>query len=134
MIKRREDPAARSFMRYARYGFEGAGLSGFALYDSIRGVCANGREAARMLAVCDTLRLLRFLGRTDVETAVRAIYFTYRGKAPRRNEITLRVRRFAVEHYLDDRTVYRYLAYAKRLFLQLAEAHGCPAEKSRKNF
>ena len=121
--KERECDAAASFLRYARYGFARREGEGFAMYDSIRGSVSGEREAAAMLAVCDTLRLLRFLGREETVAAVRAVYFVRHGRTPKRNEISLRVRRFAAEHYLDDRTVYRRLADAKRLFLQLIDAH-----------
>ena len=117
--ERGRDRAAASFMRYARYGFTEREGDRFAMYDSIRGSVASEGEAAAMLAVCDTLRLLRFLGREETVAAVRAVYFVRHGRTPRKNEVSMRVRRFAAEHYLDDRTVYRRLADAKRLFLQL---------------
>ena len=134
MRKREGDEAAACFLRYARYGFEGHGRGGFALYDSIRGTVADEREAAQMLAVCDTMRLLRWTGREETADAVRAVYFVCRGRRPRKCEIGLRVRRFAAERYLDDRTVYRRLADAKRLFLQLSEEHGKRPENLQKNF
>lgn len=121
--KEKEWDAAASFLRYARYGFARREGEGFAMYDSIRGSVSGEGEAAAMLAVCDTLRLLRFLGREETVAAVRAVYFVRHGRTPKRNEISLRVRRFAAEHYLDDRTVYRRLADAKRLFSQLLAAH-----------
>lgn len=127
--KDRHEDVAASFMRYARYGFARREGAGFAVYDSIRGSVKGEREAAAMLAVCDTLRLLRFLGREETVAAVEAVYFVRHGRTPRRNEISMRVRRFAAEHFLDDRTVYRRLADAKRLFLQLLEGHGTTSEK-----
>lgn len=127
--KGRQEDATMSFMHYARYGFAGREGEGFAIYDSIRGSVSGKREAAKMLAVCDTLRILRFLGREETVAAVEAVYFARRGRTPRRNEISMRVRRFAAQHFLDDRTVYRRLADAKRLFFQLLEGHGTASEK-----
>ena len=121
--KRRDTRAMEAFLRYARYGFARREEDVFAIYDAICGCCGRGAEARRMLAVCETLRFLRTLGRTDAERAVRAVYFFGRGRRLRRNEISLRVRRFADEYYLDDRTVYRHLADAKRLFLQLLDSY-----------
>ena len=65
-----------------------------------------------MLAVADTLRLLRYMGRHETVDALRSVYFAGRGRRLRRNEVSHRVRRFAAEHYLDERTVYRRLSHA----------------------
>lgn len=70
-----------------------------------------------MLAVYDTLRLLTYMNKREELRAIYEVYFTSRGRRLRRNDVSLRVRRFAVENYYDDRTVYRRLARVKRLFL-----------------
>lgn len=116
------DPAAGSFMRYARYGFHRGEETGAAKYERIRRCTSGEREAGEMLAVYDTLRLLRFLGRMDTADAVRAVYFARHGRRLRRRELGERVRRFAFERHWDERTVYRRLAEAKRLFLQLTSS------------
>ena len=115
------DRAAACFMRYARYGFHRTEETGLARCERIRRCTAGEREAGEMMAVSDTLRLLRFLGRTDTEDAVRAVYFAHRGRRFRRRELGERIRRFAFERHWDERTVYRRLSEAKRLFTQLAE-------------
>ena len=116
-----QDRATEYFLRYARYGFATREEDPFSLYESIRGSVSNTREASIMLAVGDTLRLLRYMGRYETVNAVRAVYFAGRGRRLRRNEISLRIRRFAAEHYLDERTVYRRLSDAKHLFLHLLD-------------
>ena len=113
------DRGGEYFLRYARYGFGARERDPFSLYESIRGSVCCAREAAAMLAVADTLRLLRYMGRHETVDAVRAVYFSGRGRRLRRNEVSHRVRRFAAEHYLDERTVYRRLSDAKRLLLQV---------------
>ena len=123
--KRAADVEAACFMRYARYGFSGYEDDLFALCEIIRGSTPSESEARRMLAVCDTLRLLRLSGKEETAAVVRAVYFARRGRRPRRQEISHRVRRFAAEHYLDERSVYRRLADAKHLLSRLlANAEG----------
>ena len=114
-----QDRATEYFLRYARYGFATREGDPFSLYESIRGSVRSTREASVMLAVADTLRLLRYMERHETVSAVRAVYFAGRGRRLRRNEISFRIRRFAAEHYLDERTVYRRLSDAKRLLLHL---------------
>lgn len=116
------DRAGECFSRYARYGFAQREEDPFVLYESIRGSVRNLREALDMLAVADTLRLLAILGRREAADAVRAVYFVGRGRRPRRNEISHRVRRFAADRYLDERTVYRRLSEAKHLLLKILDA------------
>lgn len=74
-----------------------------------------------MLAVYDTLRFLKYMKKGEELQVVRAVYFSRRGKRLRRNDISFRVRRFAVENYYDERTVYRRLSEVKRLFLAALE-------------
>ena len=113
------DVAAACFMRYARYGFSGFEDDLFALCEIIRGSTPSESEARRMLAVGDTLRILRLSGRGETAAVVRAVYFVRHGRRPRRQEISHRVRRFAAENHLDERSVYRRLADAKRLLSRL---------------
>ena len=117
MRKKQEDRAVAAFTRYARYGFHRRPLTGFAMMDCIRGSTACEEEAREMLAVYDTLRLLTYMNKREELRAIYEVYFTSRGRRLRRNDVSLRVRRFAVENYYDDRTVYRRLARVKRLFL-----------------
>ncbi len=73
----------------------------------------------RLLAVNDMIRYLRSTGKCETIAAVEAVYFAGQGRTPRKNEITDRVRRFAVCHSMDERTVWRRLDEAKRLYLAL---------------
>ena len=49
--------------------------------------------------------------------ALEAVYLADRGRTPRKNEISYRVRRFALAHSMDERTVWRRLDEAKKLYL-----------------
>ena len=105
-----------AFRKYTRLGLASRELSVFDVYDRIRGVCKNREEALDILAVYDTVRLLTISGKTDVIEAVNSIYFyTLRDKTSK-NEISSRVLRYAYEHNCDERTVYRQLQYARRVY------------------
>ena len=117
--KRESDRAVAAFLRYARYGFDRRTLGSFDMMDCIQGSTANREEALEMLAVYDTLRLLTYMGKREELRAVHEVYFPRHGRRLRRNDISLRIRRFAAENYFDDRTVYRRLAQVKRLFLSV---------------
>lgn len=119
----RTDTAVRSFFRYAAYGFDRRERDPFDMVDSIRGTTADRGEALRMLAVYDTLRLLTYEGRREELRAVRAVYFARAGRCLRRNDISLRVQRFAIENYMDARTVYRRLARVKSLYFAVLEGN-----------
>ena len=108
-----------SFRKYSRLGLANEKLSPFDAYDRIRGVCKNKSEALDLLAVYDTMRLLRISNKTEVIKAVYAVHFGSLGKKPKKNEISDRVLRHATENYCDERTVYRQLEYAKKLYLML---------------
>ena len=76
-----------------------------------------------MLAVYDTLRLLVCEGRGEELRALQAVYFTRAGRRLRRNDISLRVQRFATENYMDTRTVYRRPARVKSLYFAVLEGN-----------
>lgn len=113
------DIAVRAFRKYARLFSESGQLTAFGLYERFRGCCKSDGEALEMVAVHNTLRALRALGKDDCADAVRAVYFACRGRTPRKNEISHRVMRFSRERCMDERTVWRRLDEAKRLYLKL---------------
>lgn len=113
--------ASAAFRKYARYGFDRRRLSAFDMYECIKGSVASVERANEMLAVYDTLRLLAAYGKEETVRAVRAVYFTYPGCRLKKNDLSLRVRRFAIENYCDERTVYRRLSEALRLYSALLE-------------
>ena len=108
------EKAAHSFRSYARLSLCDS-VSALHILCRIRGICGE-RTALDMLAVFDTLRLLELDGDLLALRAVREIYFATAKKKLRANEITLRVRRLAYEEHCDDRTVYRRLEKARRIW------------------
>ena len=72
--------------------------------------------ANSMLAVRDTYRHLEISRKRECAEAARQVY----GGAPcipfKPSQITARVRSFAAENHMDDRTVYRRLIEAKKIY------------------
>ena len=132
-MRKNGDVAAKAFLRYAAYGFDRLERDAFDMLDSIRGCTANREEAGRMLAVYDTLRLLDYEGRREELLALREVYFRGAGRRLRRNDITWRVQRFATDHFMDARTVYRRLARVKRLYFTVLEGAFKSGNKILKN-
>lgn len=108
--------AYEAFRRYARLGLDRRRMAVFQAYDCIRGVCRDEQDARDMLAVYDTLRLLVASDKQECIDAVRTVYFCGAGRRPRRNDVSYRVRRLAYDSHCDERTVYRRLRYAARLY------------------
>ena len=115
----RGDIAVRAFLKYARLGLDRRELSALYMPSRIRSYCSSDAEAERLLAVYEMFRILRAEEKRETEEAVRAVYFSGRGRTPRKNDITYAVRRFAVEKNIDDRTVWRRIEYAKNLYRTL---------------
>lgn len=105
-----------AFRKYKRLGLATQKLSLFEVYDRIRGSSKNEQEALDLLAVYDTVRLLRISEKTDVIKALSAVYFYLSNATPKKNEISMRVLRYAYENHCDERTVYRQLQYARRIY------------------
>lgn len=67
-------------------------------------------------AVRQTIEHFRHRDAEIIIDAVKAVYFTGASERLGRKDISLRVSRFAVEQYVDESTVYRYLREARRIF------------------
>lgn len=68
-----------------------------------------------LLAVVDTLNALTNSGKDYIRQAVNAVYFVAPTAALHKGEINLRVTKFAVSNYTDERTVFRWLREARLL-------------------
>ena len=110
-----------AFRKYARYGYDKMGLDIFEICNIATGATVGKNEAAEILAVYQTLQALEYNGHKEIADAVRAVYFRYANRPLKKNEISWRVRRFATESYMDERTVYRHLRLAKTLYLKFYE-------------
>ena len=113
------DRSVRVFYKYARLGFDKRRFSSIEIASRAYGCCASEKGALRLIAVYDMLRMLDALGKNDCSEAVRAVYFANRGRSPRLNDICYAVRRFAKKKGMDERTVWRRIAEAKKLYSML---------------
>ena len=68
-----------------------------------------------LLAVIDTLNALTNSGKDYICQAVSAVYFVAPTKPLHKGEINLRVTKFAINNYTDERTVFRWLKEARLL-------------------
>lgn len=85
------------------------------------------RQALRLdlLAVADTLNALTNSGKDYIRQAVCAVYFVAPTKPLHKGEINLRVTKFAVNNYTDERTVFRWLKEARLLCAKLRGLNIC---------
>lgn len=109
---------------YARLGEMSGCATPFELYKRIEGACAgNTQLALDVWSVCECLFILYINKEYEVLSALREIYFLPFAKDLEcritRNRITELIRRFAMENYLDERTVYRRLHRARQLWLDI---------------
>ena len=112
------DTAVRAFIKYARLGLDRSPASASELAERLRGTFSK-RGVAELITVYDTLRVLEALGKSESADAVRAVYFRTDGRVPRKNDISCAAVRFALERHVDERTVWRHLNGAKRLYAAL---------------
>ena len=110
--KRDRDRATEAFRRWARAGCpcideirDGRGA------DDIRACAAVAAELGN-----DRGRANR-AGR-EIMAAVRTVYMALPDRRLGRSDITLRVRRAAFELCADERTVYRWLGIARRMWME----------------
>nr|DAV42306.1 MAG TPA: hypothetical protein [Caudoviricetes sp.] len=78
-----------------------------------------------LLAVADTLNALTNSGKDYICQAVSAVYFVAPTKPLHKGEINLRVTKFAVNNYIDERTVFRWLKEARLLCAKLRGLNVC---------
>lgn len=66
-----------------------------------------------------TLSLLRAEGRQSIVEAIRAVYMKDPRQKISKGDIDSRVVAFSMKTHADRATVYRWLAYARRVFLSI---------------
>ena len=113
-----------ALVMYARIGADTECNTPFEIGNRIKGACGSNKALALELwAIYQMLFMLRLQNEADVLNAVYGIYFRpfYKSlsRAEMRNEISYRIRRFAIENYIDERTVYRRLKRARDLFFKI---------------
>jgi len=112
-----------AFRKYTRLGLASEKLSPFVAYGRIKGVSRNESEAYDLLAVYDTVRILRLLNKNDVLHAVKAVYFSNTASLKKGSSVSLRVLRHAYETNCDERSVYRQLEFARKLYSNLRKSY-----------
>lgn len=117
-------PVIRAFRNYARLGLDKDELPPYKKYTRIRGVSANERQAASLLAVCDTLRILRLSGKAEALSTVRTVWMAECFRPLAKRDISMRVRKASFLLFCDDRTVYRYLKTAADTYISILKESG----------
>ncbi len=112
-----------AFRKYKRLGLASASLSPFVAYKRIRGCSRNIAEAYDLLAVYDTVRILKLLNKSDVLNSVNAVYFAHIRASQKATSVSMRVLRHAYETSCDERTVYRQLEFARKLYSDLRNSY-----------
>ena len=112
-----------AFRKYTRLGLSSEKLSPFVAYSRIKGCSRNNNEAYDLLAVYDTIRFLKILKKNEILRTVKAVYFADGKGIHKRNTVSLRVLRHAYETNCDERTIYRQLEYAKKLYSALRNSY-----------
>ena len=109
MVSEERDKIIKTFHEFSKLKLATGRLDVFGTCDRIRGACGRNRTRAYdLMAVYDTLRLLKFSGNEDILRAINDVYFSLdKRRKPYKNEISMRVLRHAVEANCDERTVYR---------------------------
>ena len=108
-----------TFRKYSRLGLASQRLDAFDAYDRIRGCSRTRREAKELLAVYDTVRILKLTDNREVLAALYDVYFSLSGRTLRKSDISNRILRHACDNNCDERTVYRRLSYAFSLYKKM---------------
>ena len=109
----------RAFRTYARLGLDRDDLPPYLKYSRIRGVSHSEEQAVSLLAVCDTLRILRLSGKRSALSAVKQVWMARCFSPLGRQEISMRVRKASFLLFCDERTVYRYLRSAADIYREI---------------
>ncbi len=123
MIRDRSE-IVKIFIKYARLGLASDGLDALDVYERIRGSSRTRAEARELLAVYGTVRFLRISGREEALRAVYSIYFPTSVARYSKDGINDRVIRYSARAGLDERTVYRQLAYAVKVYSAVLDSYG----------
>lgn len=112
--KRDRARATDAFRRWARAGCPAA--------DEIRGSTKGAADLKACASVFVTLwamqRGRKNFAAEDIARAVREVYMVDPCRPMRPGDVTLRVRRLAVERYVSERMVYFWLAKARRMWIR----------------
>lgn len=108
--KRDRDRATEAFRRWARAGCPGIGeIKDTAGAEDLRACVAVFTDLARVHRKNDAGK--------EIARAVEMVYMAEPKRTLRRADITMRVRRAAFLLHADERTVYRWLGIARKLWM-----------------
>lgn len=114
----------RAFGLYARMGLDDRCLNPIRKYKRIDALCRTRKIKLDMLAAADTLRHLRLTDDKETVAYIEEIYMKNPTHALGAREIARRVRECAAKRYVDERTVYRGLEKAGKIYCQLRAVEG----------
>ena len=114
----------RIFRKFARLGLANERLNPIQVYKKIEVLCISRRSRLDMLAVYDTLRLLSLNREDEVIDAIFNVYFEGMAYRLTKHEKGARVLRLAQEQHCDNRTVYRRLEKARKLYVDIRQREG----------
>lgn len=110
---------SRVFLLYGALGLD-KGDS----YDFLRILAKAPKENIwQLLAVRDTIGTLVATGENEAAEAIKYIYFSKRKVSTAPLDISMSVKRFASERYLDERTVYRRLKKTENIYFAHLKSH-----------
>ena len=102
------------FKKYIRLGLYRDGLDVFSVCERIKGSCRTLEGAKDLFAVWETCRLLRLGEHREALAAFEQVYL--RGSVRTRNDIGMKVVKYAQAYNYDERTVWRRLAYVEKQY------------------
>lgn len=114
----------RVFRKFARLGLDSETLSPIQVYKKIDILCASRRGRLDMLSVYDTLRLLWLNNEIEIIEAIRRVYFEGKEYRLTKYDIGARVLALANDEHCDERTIYRRLERARKIYEKLREREG----------
>ncbi|MBO5716491.1 MAG: hypothetical protein J6S23_08905 [Clostridia bacterium] len=114
----------RIFRKFARLGLANERLAPIQVYKKIETLCISRRSRLDMLAVYDTLRLLKLNGEEEILKAVFEVYFEGDSYRSTKQERGVNVLRLATKEHCDDRTIYRRLERARAFFERVRKVEG----------
>lgn len=114
----------RNFRKYARLGLDSENYNPIQVYKKIDVLCVSRRSRLDMLAVYDTLRLLWLENESETIEAIKEVYFAGKIYRLTKHDISARVLAIAQEKHCDERTVYRRLERARKIYEKIREREG----------
>ena len=114
----------RIFRKFARLGLANERFTPIQAYKRIEAICISKRSRLDILAVYDTLRLLKLNGEEEILKAIFEVYFEGAPYRSTKQERGASVLRLATKEHCNDRTIYRRLERARTLFERVRETEG----------